>query len=164
MTKIGVISDTHMPGRAVGLPQKMLDDFKTADMVIHVGDLVELAVLRQLESCCKNVTAVWGNMDGPEVREKLQEKKIIKIGKYKIGIMHGAGHPGKLVELLSRQFKDDAVDVIIFGHSHLPLNERKGGILFFNPGSPTDKIFSPFNSYGIIEIDDDKIEAKIIEI
>lgn len=163
MIRIGVLADTHMPDRAVNLPQKMLDDFKRVDMVMHLGDLVELSVLDKLRSVCKNVTAVWGNMDSPDVREALPEKKIIKVGKYRIGLTHGFGHPGKLIELIAQQFKNDKVDIILFGHSHLPLNETRNGVLFFNPGSPTDKIFSPFNSYGIIEVNDD-INARIIEI
>lgn len=163
MTRIGVISDTHIPDRASDIPQEILEDFKNVDMVIHVGDLVELSVIKQLKTVCNNVIAVWGNMDSLEARDKLHEKEIIKVGKYKIGVMHGIGHPGRLIELLMDKFKDDKVDIIIFGHSHLPLNEKRGEILFFNPGSPTDKIFSPFNSYGIIELND-KIEAKIIEV
>ena len=163
MTRIGVISDTHIPDRASDIPQAILDDFKNVDMVIHVGDLVELSVLKQLRAVCDNVVAVCGNMDSLEARDKLHEKEVIIVGKYKIGIMHGVGHPGRLIELLTDKFKDDKVDIIIFGHSHLPLNEKRGDILFFNPGSPTDKIFSPFNSYGIIEVND-QIEAKIIEV
>lgn len=161
--RIGVISDTHIPDRTAGIPQKILDGFKNVDMIIHAGDLVELSVLQDLKSVCKKVIAVYGNMDSPETREKLPEKEIIKAGKYKIGVIHGYGHPAKLVELVGQQFKGDDVDVIIFGHSHLPFNEKRGGILYFNPGSATDKIFSPYNSYGIIELND-TIEAQIIKI
>ncbi len=163
MIKIGVISDTHVPDRSLELPRKILDEFKNVDMVIHVGDLVDLSVLDQLRGVCKNVVAVWGNMDPHEVREQLPEKEIIKAGSHRIGVMHGFGHPNKLVDLLTEKFKSDSVDIIIFGHSHLPLNEKRGGILFFNPGSPTDKIFSPFNSYGIIEVND-TVEARIVEV
>jgi putative phosphoesterase len=102
-------------------------------------------------------------MDPDEVREKLPEKEIIDIGKHRIGIMHGFGHPENLINLMSEEFKDDKVDLIIFGHSHKPCNEKKGDILYFNPGSVTDTVFAPFNSYGLIEIND-RIEAKIIKI
>ena len=61
-----------------------------------------------------------------------------------------------------KEFKQ--VDVIIFGHSHIPCNERIDGVLFFNPGSPTDKIFAPYNSYGMIEITGKNINARIIKI
>jgi hypothetical protein len=161
--KIGIIADTHIPDRAKEIPKKILEDFKNTDMIIHAGDLVDLGVLGKLKAICKNVIAVWGNMDPYEVREKLPEKEIIKVGKYKIGVMHGYGVPGNLINLLTSVFKNETLDIIIFGHSHYSVNEKKAGILFFNPGSPTDKIFSPYNSYGIIEINDE-IKAKIIKL
>jgi hypothetical protein len=161
--KIAVISDTHIPDRANNIPKKVMEELKRADMVIHAGDLVDLSVLEQLKSSCNNIRGVFGNMDPPEVKAKLPEKDIITVGKYRIGVMHGYGAPGKLIELLSGAFKDDNVNIIIFGHSHSGVNERIAGILFFNPGSLTDKVFSPYNSYGIIEIND-KIDAKIIRI
>lgn len=161
--KIGVISDTHIPERANEIPQKILDDFKNVDMIIHAGDLVDLSVLEKLKSVCSNIKAVWGNMDPEEVRKKIPEKEILQIGKHRIGIMHGYGAPNNLVQHLSSIFKDDKVDMVIFGHAHYSVNEKIGGILFFNPGSATDKVFAPYNSYGIIEIND-KIEARIIKL
>lgn len=161
--KIGVISDTHIPDRAKDIPQKILEDFKNVDMIIHVGDLIDLKVLDKLKAVCNNVKAVWGNMDPDEVRKALPEKEILKIGNYNVGIMHGYGAPNKLIDLLSSVFKDSNVNLVVFGHSHAPVNEKRGDILFFNPGSATDKIFSPYNSYGIVEIND-KIEARIIKI
>lgn len=161
--KIGVISDTHIPERANEIPQKILDDFKNVDMVIHAGDLVDLSVLEKLKSVCSNIKAVWGNMDPEEVRRKIPEKEILQIGKHRIGIMHGYGAPNNLIQSMGSIFKDDKVDMIIFGHAHYSVNEKIGGILFFNPGSATDKVFAPYNSYGIIEIND-KIEAKILKL
>ncbi|MFH0913179.1 MAG: metallophosphoesterase family protein [Candidatus Omnitrophota bacterium] len=161
--KIGVITDTHIPDRARDIPQQILEAFKGVDMVIHAGDLVDLSVLDKLKTVCKNVKAVWGNMDPYEVREKLPEKEILKVGNYKIGIMHGYGAPNKLIDLLSEIFKDDDLDIVIFGHSHSAVNEKRRNILYFNAGSATDRIFALYNSYGIIEIDD-KISAKIIKL
>ncbi len=161
--RIGVISDTHIPERAKEIPEKILRDFKNVDMVIHVGDLVDLKVLDQLKAVCPNVRAVYGNMDPQEVRKQLPEKEIINVGTHKIGVMHGTGAPVKLIALLSEAFKNDRVDIIIFGHSHSAFNEKKGDILFFNPGSATDKVFSPYNSYGIIEINGE-IEGTIVKI
>lgn len=163
MIRIGVISDTHIPDKAGDIPRKVLDEFKDVDMIIHAGDLVDLNVLEKLENVCSDVKAVCGNMDYAEVRKKLPEKQLLYIGGYKIGLMHGYGAPDKLIDILTHIFKDESVDLIIFGHSHVPINEKRGKILFFNPGSPTDKIFSPYNSFGIIEIDD-KIEARIVRL
>ena len=161
--RIGVISDTHIPDRAKEIPKEILEAFKKVDLVIHAGDLADLSVINQLKTACVNVRAVWGNMDPDEVRTKLPYKDVFKAGRYKFGLMHGFGSPSKLTEQLASVFKDDFVDVIVFGHSHWPLNEKIGKVLFFNPGSATDKVFAPYNSYGIIEVND-KIEAKIIKI
>jgi len=161
--RIGVISDTHIPDRALDIPKEILENFKKVDMVIHAGDFVDASVLEKLKSVCKNVLAVWGNMDPPELRKKIPEKEIFEVGKFRIGITHGYGSPSKLIDLMKEIFKADNVDLVIFGHAHVGYNEKKGKVLYFNPGSATDKVFAPYNSYGIIEIND-KIEAKIVKI
>ncbi|MCK9604292.1 MAG: metallophosphatase family protein [Candidatus Omnitrophica bacterium] len=161
--KIGILSDTHISDNDKKIPPEVLEGLKGVDMIIHAGDLLDLSVIDTLRSICPNIKAVSGNMDGPEIKDKFLQKEIFKVCDYKIGIMHGYGAPVNLIELLKDTFKNDDIDIIIFGHSHTPFNENIDGILFFNPGSPTDKMFAPYNSYGIIEIND-KIEAKIIKI
>jgi hypothetical protein len=158
--KIGVIADTHIADETEGIPQEALESFKHVDMVIHAGDLVDLSVIDKLKKVCPNIKAVCGNMDSNAVRAKFPEKDIIEAGSHKIGIMHGYGHPERLVEILKQSFQDKGVDIIVFGHSHNPFNKRIDGILFFNPGSAGDKIFAPYNSYGIIEINGG-VEARI---
>jgi hypothetical protein len=162
--KIGIISDTHIPERAGCIPEQILEEFKGVDLILHAGDLVTLSVLEELRNICPQVKAVWGNMDPQEVRNILPEKEIIKINSKKIGMVHGFGHPHKLMELVTKVFEKEWVDVIIFGHSHYPVNETRGRVLYFNPGSPTDKIFSTYNSFGILEIMNDEIQAKIIRL
>lgn len=161
--KIGVVSDTHIPGQAKEVPKIICEPFKKMDMIIHAGDLIVLSVLDSLKSICRNVKAVWGNMDPLEIRERIPEKQIITVNKYRIGLTHGRGSPVHLIEMVTDMFRDDKVDIIVFGHSHSPVNEKREGILYFNPGSLTDKFFSPFNSYGIIEINDE-IKANIVKI
>lgn len=162
-TKIGVLSDTHIPERAKILPKKILEEFAKVDLIIHAGDFADIEVLRQLEKISK-VIAVAGNMDFLDIKHELKEKEIVQVEDVKIAIAHGFGPPNQLVDLLKKTFKKDRPDAIIFGHSHSPMNELIDGILFFNPGSPTDKIFSPYNSYGILEINGKKITGKIIKL
>jgi len=133
------------------------------DMIMHAGDLVDISVLEELQKLCPEVKAVCGNMDPGDLKKKLPEKEIFNIGKFRIGMMHGYGHPGALIDLLEESFKNEGVNLVIFGHSHNAQNEKRGETIFFNPGSPTDKIFSKFNSLGIIQISD-KIETQIIKI
>jgi putative phosphoesterase len=161
--KIGVISDTHIPDRADRLPQQVLDAFKGVDMVIHAGDLVNFSVIDELKKYCANVKVVCGNMDSDSECINIPKKEIITVGNFRIGLMHGYGSPASLIENLQKEFKFDNVNMVIFGHSHNAVNEERGGVIFFNPGSPTDKVFARYNSYGIIEIND-HIKAKIIKL
>lgn len=160
--KIGVLADTHIPDRAGDLPPEIIREFTQVDLIIHAGDFTSRAVLDKLKGLTQ-VKAVHGNMDSFEIVELLPRREIVKCGKFSIGVFHGSGHPAQIIAELKNEFKNDKLDIIVFGHSHTPLNEQKDKILFFNPGSPTDTIFSPFNSYGIIEIDD-KIKASIIKL
>ena len=159
--RIGVISDTHIKNKNEALPKVICEEFKNVDMILHAGDLVKISVLDELKKFAE-VKAVVGNMDYPEVVSSLPKKELIKIGKFKIGLIHGYGPPEGLIERIRKEF-DGQIDAIIFGHSHRPVNELIDNILFFNPGSPTDKIFAPYNSFGIIEINN-KIKAKIITL
>ncbi|MEW6170088.1 MAG: metallophosphoesterase [Candidatus Omnitrophota bacterium] len=158
--KIIVISDTHIPDRAPMLPEEFLNKIKGADLILHAGDLVNLSVIEQLKSIAP-VKAVWGNMDGSKVKEQLRQKEIIKLEGVTIGLIHGWGNPNNLIEVLKNEFKNEKIDIIIFGHSHRPVNTKSENILFFNPGSLTDTFFSDFASYGVIEINKNKYSAKI---
>jgi len=149
--KIGVISDTHLSIENSLLPENLIKGLEGCDLIIHAGDLVDLSVLEPLKKIAK-VEAVCGNMDGHDVKCKLAEKKILNVQGKKICIMHGFGHPDKLVDILKKEFFQEKPDIIIFGHSHAPKNEYIEGVLFFNPGSVTDTVFAPYRSYGIIEI------------
>jgi putative phosphoesterase len=163
--RIGVISDTHIPERAKDIPAEIIKSFKDCNMIFHAGDLVEIKVLDILRDLGKEVVAVHGNMDYPDVKQKLPSKQIIEVEGLRIGIFHGWGSPHKLKELARDTFKEEKPAIIVFGHSHYPVSENIKGIYYFNPGSPTDKIFSPFNSYGILEIENKTIKkAEIIRI
>jgi len=154
--KIGVISDTHNKE----LSEELLDAIKGCDLILHAGDLTELQVLDNLKKMSK-VEAVCGNMDSPKLRSVLKDKKTLKVEGKKLCLMHGYGNPDRLIEVLKNELLPQKPDIIVFGHSHVPMNEDIDGVLFFNPGSATDTIFAPYRSYGIIEIERGKIKASI---
>ncbi|MFC1590723.1 metallophosphoesterase family protein [Candidatus Omnitrophota bacterium] len=159
--KIVVISDTHIPRSASDLPKEVYDSIKKADLVLHAGDFSEFQVLRNLERI-KNTVAVYGNMDSAQLKGKLKPKEIICIGNIKIGLIHGGGPPSGLIEHVGREFKN--VDAIVFGHAHSPTNLVRDGVLFFNPGSPTDRVFSAYNSYGILHVSESSVKGDIVRI
>ncbi|MDD5561286.1 MAG: metallophosphoesterase family protein [Candidatus Omnitrophica bacterium] len=160
--KIGVISDTHIANKSEHIPGIILDVFRHVDMVIHAGDMVDLRVIDELKSVCPKIVAVAGNMDLEAVKKRYPEKEVLKISGYKIGLMHGCGPASNLTALLKDAFKEDKPDIIVFGHSHKPMNEFIDGVLFFNPGSAND-FTAECNSYGLIEINEE-INARIIKI
>jgi len=160
--KIGVISDTHISGSFLKFPQKIYECFKDCDLIVHAGDAVEMSVIKELGTIAET-RAVWGNMDSAELRERLPEKIIFEAKGKKIGVIHGKGTSAQIMQVVKSSF-NKKLDIIIFGHSHLPTNEKKEGTLFFNPGSATDKVFAPYCSFGIIYIENGNIRGEIIKI
>ena len=157
--KIGVVSDTH----SHLIPKQLLDDFKTVDLIIHAGDFCSVADLKIFKKIAK-VRAVYGNMDGLELRQILPERDIFQVEGVAVGLRHGHGTPGKVLEFMKEEFKKNKVDVVIFGHSHYPVNETINGVLYFNPGSPNDSVRAPYCSYGILNIKDGTVSGKIIKV
>ena len=160
--RIIVLSDTHVPRMAKDIPKAVYEEIKKADMVLHAGDFAEISFLEKLRKLKKTI-GVYGNMDSRELSSALKAKEIIEAGKFRIGLIHGWGASEGLTDRILGEFKGDKVDCIIFGHSHHPLNETIKKVLFFNPGSPTDKMFAPYNSYGILEVDE-KMTAEIVKL
>jgi len=158
--KIGVVSDTHLSSPNCKLPEELISGLEGCDLIIHAGDLVDISVLDPLKKLSR-VEAVCGNMDDHNIKAKLEDKKILSMQGKKICLMHGYGHPDKLIDILKNEFSSEKPDIIIFGHSHSPKNEYIDGVLFFNPGSVTDTVYAPYRSYGIIEIDKGEIKAEI---
>lgn len=157
-----MLSDTHVPRMAKDIPGKVYEEIRKADLVLHAGDFTEASFLEKLRKLKKTV-GVYGNMDSEEVRSALRAKEVVEAGRFRIGIIHGWGAPEGLTERIAEEFKGDEVDCIVFGHSHRPLNETIKKILFFNPGSMTDKMFAPYNSYGILEAGE-KLTGSIVKL
>ena len=157
--KIGVVSDTH----SHPIPKQLLDDFKKVDLIIHAGDFCamdDLKLFRKIQT----VRAVFGNMDGLELRQALPERDVFEVGGLTVGVYHGQGSPPQVLGFVKKIFKDDKPDIVIFGHSHQPLNETVDNVLYFNPGSPTDVVRAPYCSYGILDINNGKVAGKIIKV
>ena len=157
--KLIVTSDTH----SEILPQVLLDDIVRADLLVHVGDFCDLDVYNHLKGL-KVIRAVYGNMDGLDLRGILPRKAIFKCEQVVIGLFHGEGGSDKMLERVKASFLRDKVDVVVFGHSHQAFNQVLDGVLYFNPGSPTDLIRAPFRSYGILDINGNKVKGTIVKI
>ncbi|MDI6691598.1 MAG: metallophosphoesterase [Candidatus Bathyarchaeota archaeon] len=161
---VGLISDTHIPVRARVLPKKVFEVFEKVDFIVHAGDLVQLSVIDELEQLAP-VLAVYGNMDGPEIRERLPKINSVKVFDWKIGVMHDPGAlfgMGKMREIV----KHNGFDVLVYGHTHNSSVKWEGKTLFINPGSPTNPI-PPFimkPTVALLKITKEKIVPEIIQI
>lgn len=157
--RIGIVSDTHIRDHGKGLPKQLMEGLANVDLIIHAGDWMSLDVLYELETIAP-VEGVAGNNDGWDIIDRFGHSKILTLEGHRIGIVHG--HQGYKQTALNAldTFKDEAVQAIVFGHSHVPFNEVLQGVLMFNPGSPTDKRRQEKYSYGILTLTD-KIEGEI---
>ncbi|HAH21417.1 MAG: hypothetical protein A2Y00_03910 [Omnitrophica WOR_2 bacterium GWF2_43_52] len=163
MTKILVLSDTHIPERADDLPKKVYEDLASCDLALHAGDITSFDFFMKLKKKFPKLKAVQGNMDEPRLKNLLPARELITIDNVTIGLMHGWGSHQGVFSLMEKEFTKEKPQVVVFGHSHHALNITKNGILFLNPGSPTDKVFSLINSYGVITINGG-IHAQIIKV
>lgn len=151
MKKIVILSDTHIPARAKQLPKILLGACENADLVIHAGDWQTLDVFFELSAYAETI-GVAGNVDPWEIIDRFGKKKVLTVENLKIGIIHGDGTSKTTEQRALEAFSGEGVDLIIFGHSHIPLMKEIDGVTLFNPGSPTDKRRQQKYSFGILEI------------
>jgi putative phosphoesterase len=162
MPVIYLISDTHVPERREEIPKEFLTQLKEEDIVLHAGDWTSGNTLKLLQQKAK-VFGVWGNMDDGAVRKELPEKTIVEIQGFKIGITHGFVAPEGMVEKVQSKFLEK-VDMILFGHTHVPHSEEKEGILFYNPGSLSINMDRRELTYAILEIKEGELAPRLITL
>jgi uncharacterized protein len=149
---IAVISDTHLPRGARRLPDACVARIAAADLLLHAGDFSTLDVLRELEAIGPPVVGVHGNVDSADVRRLLPEERVVEADGARIAMVHDAGARKGRLERMRRRFGDRA-DVVVFGHSHLPLHEEApDGFQILNPGSPTERRRAPAHTMGLIHV------------
>jgi putative phosphoesterase len=161
---IAIIADTHMPRGGRRLPGACVERIATADLLLHAGDFTTLAVVRELEAIGPPLAGVHGNVDSGELRRLMPAERIIEAGRARIAMTHDAGPRTGRLERMRRRFGDRA-DALVFGHSHLPLNERaEDGFQIFNPGSPTERRRAPRHTMGLARLADGNVRFELIEL
>ena len=150
-----------MPRHARDLPAALREGLRGVDAIVHCGDMTDAMAIPIFESLAP-LQAVAGNNDPPELHRRFGTRKILEFGSVRIGVVHGhAGAGRSTLARAQNAFKDERVDAVLFGHSHVPYCERHDGVLYFNPGSPTDRRRQPRYSYGIIRITPETLDAQI---
>ena len=151
--KIVVTGDTHLSNKDKPLPEILLKECETADLIIHTGDWTSIEVYNNLSKYAE-VVGVYGNADGEDMKEYLKATEIIEAKGYKIGIVHGHGDKKTTERRALEAFDGKDLDMIIFGHSHIPMIRYYTKVMLMNPGSPTNKRKLPYYSYGILHIEE----------
>ena len=149
--RVGVISDTH------GLVRPGAKEFlQGSDLIIHAGDICAAEVLAELASIAP-VTAVRGNNDKGEWARHLQETEFIEVGGIFIYVIH---------DLADLDIDPEAagVRVVISGHSHRPLLEEKGSVMYLNPGSAGPRRFRLPISLAEITISGKSASARLVDL
>jgi uncharacterized protein len=148
-TLIGIISDTH------GLLRpEALAALRGSEQIIHAGDIGSPEILSQLAAIAP-LTAIRGNIDKEAWALKLPETQVVEIGGVSIYVLHN---------LARLDLKPEAAGfkVVISGHSHVPKQEMKNGVLYLNPGSAGPRRFKLPVSVARLTIRGGKIEAEIL--
>lgn len=131
MTRIGILSDTHGY-----LDENIFDYFKDVDLILHAGDIGTQDVTDKLKAF-KPLYAVYGNIDGQELRAEFPENQLVEIEGCKVFITHIAGAVGKYNARVNNIIQQQKPDVLVCGHSHIVkvIKDPKYGFLHINSGA-----------------------------
>ncbi len=153
-----LLADTHVPKRARDVPAEVWDAVDTADVVLHAGDWVEVALLDRIEDRARRLVGVAGNNDGPPLQARLPEVARVELGGVRFAVVHETGDAARREARCSAAYAD--VDVLVFGHSHIPWDTTTAtGLRLLNPGSPTDRRRQPACTYMTAEVADGELRG-----
>ncbi len=151
MTRIGLISDTH------GLLRpEALAFLQGCDHIVHGGDIGGPDILAALASIAP-LTAVRGNNDRDAWADVVPETDMVQVG----GVFLYALHD---IAQLDIDAASAGVQVVVTGHSHKPLIDRRDGVLYINPGSAGPRRFSLPISVGELIVDGEALTPRIVEL
>lgn len=154
MTRICLLSDTHGC-----LDAKIIKHLEWADEVWHAGDIGTISLLEQLEKA-KPTRAVFGNIDGHQIRAACPENQIFYCEKVKVLIRHIGGYPGRYNATTRQLLDEHQPKLYICGHSHIlkVQNDLQKKLLHMNPGAAGRSGFHQMRTLLRFTIDEDRIE------
>ena len=148
---LGLISDTH------GLIRpEALEALRGCDLILHAGDVGTPEVLAALGTVAR-VVAVRGNNDRGAWAKDLPQRRTLKLGGVRVHLLHA-------VKDLDIDLELAQVALVVSGHSHRPMIDRRDGVLFVNPGSAGPRRFKLPVTIARCEIVGGRIDAKVIPV
>ena len=156
-----LLADTHVPRRARDLPAQVWAEVDRADVVVHAGDWVDVALLDRLEERSARLLACWGNNDGAELRARLPEVATAVLDGLRVAVVHETGGaPGREARAAAAF---PGTDLLVFGHSHIPWDTTAPtGLRLLNPGSPTDRRRQPVCTYVTAQVVDGVLQDVVL--
>ncbi len=151
MTTIGIISDTHGLLRPEALAALTGSQF-----IIHAGDIGDIAVIEALRTVAP-VTAVRGNIDSGGWARAIPETEVLEVEGKVFFVLHA-------LDDLDLDPQASGFAVVVSGHSHRPKIERRGSVLFLNPGSAGPRRFDLPIAVARIEISGSSLQSRIVEL
>jgi putative phosphoesterase len=149
--KIGVISDTH------GLLRpEAISALQGSERIIHAGDVGDRSVLDRLAEIAP-VTTVRGNVDHGAWARKIPESDVLEVSSVSIYVLH-------VLQQLDLKPEAGGFAAVVYGHSHVPRQEVKNGVLYFNPGSAGPRRFQLPVSVGRLIVENGRVRGEIIEL
>jgi uncharacterized protein len=157
------ISDTHAPRRWKSCPPAVAAHLRDADLILHAGDVCTASVLDELSQYAP-VHAVLGNNDSQDVAAwGAPETLSLDLDGLRVAMIHDSGAAAGRLRRMRRRFPD--ADLVVFGHSHIPLDEESEGLRIINPGSPTDRRRQPHGTIGLLTVAGGRLtRARIVPV
>jgi putative phosphoesterase len=160
-TRLALIADSYLSAEGE-VPPACAELIADADLVLHAGDVSSAAALARIEAIGPPVSAVQGNVEDAALRRSLPVELRMRVEEVRIAIVHDAGPATGRLQRLRARFP--RADLVVFGHSHMPLYEVEGAFQIFNPGSPTQRRRAPHRSAGVAEISGGEIRLEHIAL
>lgn len=161
MKNIALISDTHYYFK-----EDVNKYLKESDEIWHAGDIGDIETLDNYRSLGKEVRAVYGNIDGHEVRNDSKEYCYFELERLKVLIIHIGGYPNRYTPRAKELIKRFKPDIFVSGHSHILkiMPDRKNDLLHMNPGACGIKGFHRVRTMILFSLDKGKIEnVRVVE-
>ncbi len=161
--RVVVLSDTHAPRFWKGCPAEVARHLRGADLILHAGDVCVPSVLDELAAHAP-VKVVRGNNDGTDVAEwGAPETLEFDLEGLPVAMIHDSGATTGRTRRMHRRFP--AAELVVYGHSHIPMDLTGDGVRVFNPGSPTDRRRQPHGTIGLLRVEDAHlVEAEIVPV
>lgn len=161
--RVAVLADTHAPRRWRSCPPRVAEHLRGVDLILHAGDVCIAEVLDEL-SAFAPVRAVCGNNDGQDVVEwGAPPTQELDLDGLAVAMVHDAGPAAGRPARMRREFPH--AELVVFGHSHIPLDVTEAGVRIFNPGSPTDRRRQPHGTMGLLRVERGRLaDARIVQV